>query len=92
MKKDFLRGDSRELTRLARGLLAVAGRDGAGCTVQLTPEGGVQVCNRHTVAFYPGDAWTSKFVRNIYAGFFDAPAVGRHARQAAGSRGVARIS
>lgn len=65
------------LTLLARNLLRVAGRDGGLFKVSMGRDGNVQVQGPHTVVFYSGVAWTSQFVRHIYAGFFDPQAVQR---------------
>lgn len=57
-------------TRLVRALAAFTGRNPREYTALVGDDGCVGVVSTGTV-FYPVDAWTSKFVRQLQAGVFD---------------------
>jgi hypothetical protein len=59
-------------TRLLRSLVRLHGRDPEGFRATVLPERAVQVMAPCGAAVYPLDGWTSRFVRHLHQGFFDA--------------------
>lgn len=59
-------------TKLLRQLAQVAGHDLNAYQARRLPDGGVQVAGPQVIAYYPAVAWTSKFVRHLYSGFYGA--------------------
>lgn len=71
---DHSRRAAEAHTRLVRALAAFTGRDPREYTALVGDDGCVGVVSTVTVTvtvFYPVDAWTSKFVRQLHAGVFD---------------------
>ena len=59
-------------------LVVASGRDPAGFTVELHPDGHMRVMGPRGVAFYPQDQWLGRFSRHLEKGFFDAVKCERH--------------
>jgi len=59
-------------TQLLRQLVLVQGRDPRGFTAALLPGGSISVRSPAAAAFYPVEGWTSRFLRHLHRGFFDA--------------------
>lgn len=59
-------------TRLLHSLVRLHGRDPGGFQATVLPDRTVQVMAPSGAAYYPLDGWTSRFVRHLHNGFFDA--------------------
>ena len=59
-------------TRLLRSLVRLHGRDPSGFQATVLPDRTVQVMAPSGAAFYPLEGWTSRFLRHLHRGFFDA--------------------
>jgi hypothetical protein len=78
-------------TRLLRNLVRLHGRDPQGFEATLLPTSIVRVMAPSGAAFYPVEGWTSRFVRHLHQGFFDArqPAtLSEHGRCESGAGGT----
>lgn len=62
-------------TRLLHNLLGLHGRCADGFSVAFLSDGSVRVRGPRTASFYPGVAWTSRFLRHLLCGYFDPAAV-----------------
>ena len=62
--------------RLLHSLLRLHGRSPAGFSATFLPDGSVSVVGPHGAAFYPEAAWTSRFLRHLRLGYFDAVRAG----------------
>jgi len=76
----FRRPPSAIETQVLRRLVEVEGRDPWGFTAAVLPDGSISVRSPAAAAFYPLDGWTSRFVRHLHQGYFDARSLG-HALQ-----------
>lgn len=63
-------------TRLLHSLLRLHGRSPVGFSASILPGGTVCVVGPHGAVFYPGPAWTSRFLRHLRLGYFDAVRAG----------------
>lgn len=59
-------------TRLLHSLLRLHGRSPVGFSATFLPGGILSVVGPHGAAFYPEEAWTSRFLRHLRLGYFDA--------------------
>lgn len=66
------RTSSSPETRLLRNLVRLHGRDPDGFQATVMPDRTVQVMAPSGAAFYPLEGWTSRFVRHLHQGLFDA--------------------
>ncbi len=62
---------SPDLTQLLRNLVKYTGRDPAGFEATVLDDGSISIRGPGAAAFYPAEAWTSKFVRHLHRGFFE---------------------
>ena len=69
-------------TQLLRQLVVVHGRDPAGFSAAVLPDGTISVRSPAAAAFYPLEAWTSRFLRHLHQGYFDARALGETVQRA----------
>ncbi len=60
-----------DLTQHVRNLLRFNGRDPDGFEARLLEDGTVAVRGPFVVAYYQDEAWISKFVRHLHAGYFE---------------------
>ena len=58
-------------TRLLHSLLRLHGRCPDGFTATLLADGSISIVGPHGAAFYPGAAWSSRFLRHLRLGFYD---------------------
>jgi hypothetical protein len=64
-------------TQLLRQLVVVQGRDPWGFSAAVLPDGTISVRSPAAAAFYPLDGWTSRFMRHLHQGYFDAQTLRR---------------
>jgi len=64
-------------TRLLHNLLRLHGRCPDGFSAVFLLDGSISIIGPHGAAFYPGDGWTSRFLRHLRQGFFDPAPVPR---------------
>jgi len=64
-------------TRLLRSLLRLHGHSPEGFSVRMMADGCACITGPHTASFYPGDCWTSLFLRHLHRGYFDIAPVDR---------------
>jgi hypothetical protein len=62
-------------TLLVRRLIQVQGRNPDGFSAAVLADGTLSVRSPSAVAFYPAEAWTSRFLLHLHRGFFDARAI-----------------
>jgi hypothetical protein len=63
-----------DYTPMVRSLVLAAGRDPSQFEVQSLDDGSLKIRGPSSAAFYPAQAWTSKFLKHLHRGFFDAKA------------------
>jgi hypothetical protein len=71
----FPREPSPIETQLLRQLVMVQGRDPRGFSAAVLSDGSISVRSPAAAAFYPLDGWTTRFVRHLHQGYFDAQAL-----------------
>lgn len=76
----FPRQPSPVETQLLRQLVVVQGRDPWGFSAVVLPDGTISVRSPAAAAFYPLDGWTTRFMRHLDQGYFDARTLGQSAR------------
>lgn len=64
-------GTAAAQTRLVRNLVRFTGRDPLAYSALVADDGCIGIRCPVAAVFYPVDAWTSKFIRHLHAGFFD---------------------
>ena len=69
-------------TQLLRQLVVVQGRDPWGFSAAVLPDGTISVRSPAAAAFYPLDGWTTRFMRHLDQGYFDARTQGESVRRA----------
>lgn len=75
MAADRTKFRSHQLTVLARSIVRLHGRDPLGFTATETYDSVVCVRGPGATAYYPREAWTTKFTRHLVRGFFTPSAV-----------------
>lgn len=58
-------------TRLLHSLLRLHGRSPDGFSATLLADGTISIVGPRSAAFYPQQAWTSRFLQHLWLGFFD---------------------
>jgi hypothetical protein len=68
-------------TRLVHALLRLHGRSADGFSARFLADGAICITGPGTAVFYTGAGWTSRFLRHVHQGYFDAvpAAVEQHA-------------
>ena len=69
-------------TRLLHSLLRLHGRNPEGFSASLQPDGTISIVGSHGAVFYPGEGWTSRFLRHLLLGYFDPVHAGQQRAQA----------
>ena len=77
----FPRQPSPIETHLLRQLVVVQGRDPWGFSAAVLPDGTISVRSPAAAAFYPLDGWTTRFMRHLHQGYFDARTQGQPVRR-----------
>ena len=70
---------SNDITQLIHAIVRFTGRAPEGFQVAVLEDGSIQVRGPHGAAFYPQQAWLSKFTRHLHRGFYDPAPVQQHA-------------
>jgi hypothetical protein len=68
--------DADSQTRLVRSLVRLNGGDPQQYRATFTSDGGICVLGPCAAAFYPVDAWLTRFTRHLERGFFQPGAGG----------------
>lgn len=71
MKKST-RNHSIDITQLVHSVVRFTGRHPEEFQAAVLEDGSIQVRGPHGAAFYPQQAWLSKFTRHLHRGFYDA--------------------
>ncbi|HYF16346.1 MAG TPA: hypothetical protein VEA40_00655 [Ramlibacter sp.] len=66
---------SLDITQLVHSVVRFTGREPDGFAAAVLEDGSIQVRGPHGAAFYPQQAWLSKFTRHLHRGFFDVAPV-----------------
>lgn len=78
-----MRNSAPDLTLLVRNLVRYAGRHPQGFEASVLQDGSIRVLGPFGAVFYPAEAWTSRFMRHLHKGYFEAAVVARRVAQAA---------
>lgn len=68
-------------TQLLRQLVVVQGRDPWGFSAAVLPDGTISVRSPAAAAFYPLEGWSTRFMRHLHQGYFDARTPGPSVRR-----------
>jgi hypothetical protein len=66
-----MRFHSPDQTQLLRALVRYHGSDPQLFEAAVLDDGSIRVLGPGAAAFYPADAWTSRFLRHLHKGWFD---------------------
>jgi hypothetical protein len=66
-----VRHHSSDQTQLLRALVRYCGRNPLDFEAAVLEDGSIRVLGPGSAAFYPAEAWTSRFVRHLHRGWFD---------------------
>ena len=68
-------------TELLRQLVAMQDRDPSGFSAAVLADGTISVRSPAAAAFYPLAGWTTRFMRHLHQGYFDARTQGQPVRR-----------